>query len=390
MEERKTALILSGGGSRGAYEIGVWQAITELGIKIDIVAGVSVGAINAAMVTTGDVVKTCNLWRNMQTDMIFDVEADAKMQDYAKEFLVHQGAGTTGLQQLLNQYIDEKTMRESPMDFGLLTVEFPSMTPHYLWKEDIPEGQIADYITASASAFPAVHAHKIDDKEFIDGGYHDNLPLPMANQKGATHTIAVNLDAIGKFRPKELDEVPNLTYIKSKWNLGDFLVFDTENTARILRLGYLDTMKVFEVYDGEYYTFVHGVFDQKSLVEADAAARIFKLDPLVLYRKEMFLSCLAQEVEHAVKDVTVELQEDLNALRANLKPSKLSIGSLANMTKIKEVFKIANRKTVALIIAENIQEKGKDSIFLSKYAKEVMATEIHAALFLLKHRLVKF
>ena len=48
--EKKTALVLSGGGARGAYETGVWQALTELGIKIDIITGTSVGAINAAMV----------------------------------------------------------------------------------------------------------------------------------------------------------------------------------------------------------------------------------------------------------------------------------------------------------------------------------------------------
>ena len=49
MNERKIALVLSGGGSRGAYQCGVWQALEELGIKIDIVVGVSVGAINGAV-----------------------------------------------------------------------------------------------------------------------------------------------------------------------------------------------------------------------------------------------------------------------------------------------------------------------------------------------------
>lgn len=39
----KTGLVLGGGGSRGAYEIGVWQALRELGIGIDVVTGTSVG-----------------------------------------------------------------------------------------------------------------------------------------------------------------------------------------------------------------------------------------------------------------------------------------------------------------------------------------------------------
>ena len=49
MKERKTALVLAGGGARGAYEAGVWQALTELGVEFDMVCGTSVGAINAAM-----------------------------------------------------------------------------------------------------------------------------------------------------------------------------------------------------------------------------------------------------------------------------------------------------------------------------------------------------
>ncbi len=89
-------------------------------------------------------------------------------------------------------------------------------------KEDIPRGKLYDYITASASAFPAVHTHQINGKDFIDGGYEDNLPVSMALEKGATEVIAVYLDAIGRFRPEELEEVPNLTFIKSKWDLGDF------------------------------------------------------------------------------------------------------------------------------------------------------------------------
>ena len=128
------------------------------------------------MVVEGDVIKTANLWRQIETDQIFDVEPDAQLQDFAKEFIMNRGAGSTGLQSMLKEYVDEEQIRRSPVDFGLLTVEFPSMKPHYLWKEDIPEGRLCDYITASASAFPAVKTFDIDGKDFIDGGYEDNLP----------------------------------------------------------------------------------------------------------------------------------------------------------------------------------------------------------------------
>ena len=45
------ALVLSGGGGKGAYQIGVWKALRKLHYKIDIVTGTSVGALNAVLVT---------------------------------------------------------------------------------------------------------------------------------------------------------------------------------------------------------------------------------------------------------------------------------------------------------------------------------------------------
>lgn len=154
MQERKIALVLSGGGSRGAYQCGVWQALTELGIKIDIVVGVSVGAVNGAMVVQEDTVKTANLWREMETDMIFDINAGAGLQDYVKEFFINQGAGTSGLEGLLRQYVDEEVIRSSPMDFGLVVTEIPSMKGRYLWKEDIPPVSFTTTLLQVPPLFP--------------------------------------------------------------------------------------------------------------------------------------------------------------------------------------------------------------------------------------------
>ena len=45
----KTGLVFSGGGGKGAYQIGVWKALREYGIEADCVAGTSVGALNGAL-----------------------------------------------------------------------------------------------------------------------------------------------------------------------------------------------------------------------------------------------------------------------------------------------------------------------------------------------------
>ena len=93
-KSNKTALVLSGGGSRGAYEAGVWQALSEIGIEIDIVTGASVGSINGAMVCQGDLDSTISLWKEIETHMIFDVPKGSQPLDYAKEIIFNKGAGT--------------------------------------------------------------------------------------------------------------------------------------------------------------------------------------------------------------------------------------------------------------------------------------------------------
>ena len=89
----KTALILGGGGSRGAYEIGVWQALREMEIPIHIAAGTSVGAINGAAVAQGSFDRACRLWRQLTTTEVFDFSQAVK----------NGGASYTSLKKTLNE-----------------------------------------------------------------------------------------------------------------------------------------------------------------------------------------------------------------------------------------------------------------------------------------------
>ena len=73
MDDFKTALVLGGGGSRGAYEIGVWQALREMDIDIHIVTGTSIGAINGAAIAQGDYDMAVRMWNNIETSKVIDV-----------------------------------------------------------------------------------------------------------------------------------------------------------------------------------------------------------------------------------------------------------------------------------------------------------------------------
>lgn len=262
---QKTALVLAGGGSRGAYEMGVWRALLELDIPIHIVCGTSIGAINGALVAQGDFEEAQKMWDTVQTSEVFAVPVDEDENLKTKitktygtfiKDLFHGGTETSPLKVTLEKYFDEKKIRESKIEYGLVTVEKETMKPWEMFVENIPQGKLVDFVLASASIYPAVKPYTIDGIDFIDGTYHDNLPVSMALEKGAEKIIAVDLGAFGKVNRDLLDSLPNLVYISSYWDLGITLVFDRDNIKKIQRYGYLDTMKAFGVFDGYAYTFV--------------------------------------------------------------------------------------------------------------------------------------
>lgn len=384
-EKKKVALVLSGGGSRGAYEAGACQALTELGIDIDIITGTSVGAINAAMVTQGELELATQLWKEMETHMVFDVPEGSQPFDYAREIVFNQGAGTSGLKSLMHKYISEAKIRSSKIDMGITAVSLPDFKPHYLFMDDIPQGKVIDYIMASASAFPAIHSYPIDGTEFIDGGYADTIPIDMAVKRGATHVIAINLRGYGKINHEAIKKAPNLTWIESPWDLGFQFVFDLDNTRLLLRLGYLDTMKAYGVLDGGYYTFVKCAFDKTTMKMADACAKVFDMDPRIIYTQEVFMEKLAAQLAASQSDAEEALKRyktasfpprDLSALRADMEQLR---------TDVKNV---ASDNILAFIVAYSLKERGEKSFFQSRTVQKLMPEPILAAKFLVKYGLV--
>lgn len=238
-------------------------------------------------------------------------------------------------------------------------------------EDEIPKGKIGDYIIASSSAFPALKPHKIDGKTYIDGGYENNMPIHMAVERGATNIIAIYLDAVGRYdKDKEMSSSENIKLINPKWDLGSFLVFDPDNTENIMRLGYLDAMKVFGIYDGELYSFAKKEFDKKTLKKIDDLASIFELDPLILYTRKSFIARLV--------DIIIEFNKRSYAL----KEQEL------NPNTIKAYLNSLNKKTVVILIAKNLKENGEASIFNKSYIKKLLPAETSAAKLLLSFELL--
>ena len=254
------AVVLSGGGAKGSYQIGVWKALRKLHIKYDIITGTSVGALNGALMVQGKYHGAIKLWKNINFDLLFgkgkikDTSTKLRiLKNYSDSFFKEGGMDVKELEQLVSDYINTSKFYRSKIDFGLVTFNYSKRQAEELKKEDIPRDKLVDYLMASATCFPAFKKSNIDGNSYIDGGYYDNMPINLAIDLGADEVIAVNLSAPGKTRkPKKNIKI---TTIKPNNDLSFFLDFNNEPALRNIKYGYNDTLKAFNKLEGNTFTF---------------------------------------------------------------------------------------------------------------------------------------
>lgn len=255
----KLALVLSGGGAKGSYELGVYKALRRLHIKPDIITGTSIGSLNGALLVTGDYRKAKKLWLTMSSKEVFghDFENKKSYLKFMAEVVKNKGVKFDKAEEIMSKYVNEKKIRRSKTDFGLITYNLKSRLPKSLTKKDIPEGKMLSYIMASASCFPLVEVKKVDGEEYIDGGFYDNLPINLAIEMGADKIIAVDLSAIG-IKQKVKNKDIKIDYITTTLIKDFILDFNPKAAKKNMMLGYNDTMKHFKKLDGKNYTFKKG------------------------------------------------------------------------------------------------------------------------------------
>lgn len=260
----KRALVLSGGGAKGAYQIGVWKALRKLHIPIHIVTGTSVGALNGAMIVQGSYGKAKKLWKNMSFNIVFDEKVISQFNHcsttkdmigmFTSNFFQNGGMDVQNLENVVHKYLCLKKFARSKVDFGISTYNFTDHKPLKLKKDELLQRNVVDYVIASSTCYPAFKMRKIGSKKYIDGGFFDYIPINLALEMGADEIIAVDLHAPGIREKVRKSDVP-ITYIEPKNDIGGFLNFNKENANAAIVYGYFDTMKAFGKLEGDHYTF---------------------------------------------------------------------------------------------------------------------------------------
>lgn len=271
-------LALAGGGSRGSYEVGVYKALIELEIPIGSIIGTSIGAINGAAFLMDDIESVEKIWRSIDKDSLINLKS-IDLQKVIKR----GGFDNSRLMDLLKKILDEKTIRENPIDLGLVTYNISKLEPVILFKDDIPKGSLVDYIAASAN-HPTLERLKINGDKFIDGAVYDNIPVKPLYEKGYQDIIAVNLNTITS-KYKDIKGPFNLIEIKHNGSLGPIIFPDPEINSRNITFGYLDTLKAFNKLFGHFYYFKSLNFGP--LLNSLTAAEISKIEN---YTSSLFIN----------------------------------------------------------------------------------------------------
>lgn len=262
------ALVLAGGGAKGAYQIGVWKALRELKIEVGLVVGTSVGALNGGFFAQNDYDKAVDVWKNMSMENVFHADEEImtglkkaltegifknnlsfyrKMYSYMME---NKGLDITPLRTRIQDILDEDKIRNSGIDFGFVTFSITNMKPLKLFLQDIPYGELKYYLIGSALV-PGFSQDPEFPMKFMDGGVKDRFPIKMAIDKGYDKIIAVET------KQRKLKKIPGkeVVFIAPSEDLGNFLYFNKKNSEKNFQMGYLDALKAFNQLDGKMYFF---------------------------------------------------------------------------------------------------------------------------------------
>lgn len=262
-------LALEGGGAKGAYQAGAYMALKKCGVKIDAVAGTSIGSLNGALIASHDEEKMYSLWKDATMSELLGID-DSKARDILSEGLnlnkikstfteiykifKNKGLDMSNYRAVVRNSVDEEKLRKSNIEFGLTTIKLDSLEPLELYKEDIPNGKIHDYIVAS-SYLPIFKKEKlVDDGYYLDGGFYNLSPSDMLIKKGCDTVYVINIKGVG-FRKPKIKGRAKIIEIKPKGNLGSIIIFDKISNDENMKRGYYDTLSTFDKIDGYDYYF---------------------------------------------------------------------------------------------------------------------------------------
>jgi NTE family protein len=185
-----TAFVLSGGGSLGAVQVGMLEALADRGIRPDLLVGTSVGALNAAFVAghgadPSAMAELRRVWQSVRSRRLFHLQPRR-----AVLALLGQRPSVfspDGLDELIRGHLTFDRLEDAPIPLTLVASDL-------LTGEEVPltHGSVRRAIAASCAipgVFPPV---EIDGRLLVDGALANNAALSVAAEVGADRIFVLS------------------------------------------------------------------------------------------------------------------------------------------------------------------------------------------------------
>ena len=277
--EEKVGLVLSGGGARGLAHIGILKVIDELGIKVDYIAGTSMGAVVGGLYAMGySAIEIEEMILKNDFDNIFDEAVSRedlyigqkRWMPYANYYFDLDNKFRPSLPEalfsgskLINTLFDYTYAASNINEFNELPIEFKCVATNIITgkMKVFDKGNLHEVMRASMSAPSILEPMKLDDELYIDGGIRANLPSEIVKEMGAD--IIIGLQLSSELRSKEnldnlikvLDQTINFSMtdnVKKSIDLCDILIkpelselsnYNFSNIKKIIDLGEIAARK---------------------------------------------------------------------------------------------------------------------------------------------------
>nr|WP_321459692.1 patatin-like phospholipase family protein [uncultured Vibrio sp.] len=208
----KIAVVLAGGGAKGAAHIGVLKALEEMHIPVDIITGTSMGAYVGGLYATGmsadeieSFIYTVD-WNGGYRDRVDRSQRRVRDKEYEDRYQIYTDLGLrltevrapTGvvLGQNMLRILRESTGNLGRFDsFDELAIPYRSVATDILELEEvvIGNGYLSDAMMASMSVPGALPPYELNGHMLVDGGVVNNMPVDVARAMGADVVIAVDI-----------------------------------------------------------------------------------------------------------------------------------------------------------------------------------------------------
>lgn len=228
----RRALVLSGGGGRGAYQVGVWRRLQELQWMPDMVCGTSIGAINGALIGSGwDADQMQQLWGRLHEKKVFKISAWRQFKYRVNKLLGRHPnwpalMDNTPAREMLTEVIDLQRLRLDQPRVVVAATNVCRSRLEYFSGDTLT----VEHILASCSIPVVFPWCEIDGELYWDGGVMANTPIAPAIAAGATEILVVLMAPLAGERV----DPPQSTRQALSWAFDMITIGSAKNLAQSL------------------------------------------------------------------------------------------------------------------------------------------------------------